>query len=482
MAGVLVLAAACASEPKPFEAPALITQVVHLDGSLLAGARPTTLQVPATTQPERTLVLRCMPRFLRSFPEAALGALTDRTRLVASRSAAEPLRAAASLGRGARFAHGDPARAFQEACNEGEPGAVLPELVGIVSPEITALFRVTLTADEEIAGEMPLRPACTLEVSTRADRPEQLRFVLLLEGVEVERMARPAEDEAEPRVRDVRKPSREILVLDGTETVADGPWALVVRAPFPGFEDSGVAFLIEVASPTVDPETVTARARAVALSREAARAQSESDAKKLLRVVPGESTDRLLARGLEILAEHSPARRALVFLAMHAGAGLCEELALRLPDAALRELQALALQEAATLRGAPLTPDGLALALERAAIAYVRGLRDANALSLDVRAVVTRSLGSVALELDFVGEILAGCSGAREFHSRLVAENRYALEDGDPVVRLVAADWLGARGLAVESYDPLATPRERRAALERAATRAASRPAEGGGP
>jgi hypothetical protein len=50
----------------------------------------------------------------------------------------------------------------------------------------------------------------------------------------------------------------------------------------------------------------------------------------------------------------------------------------------------------------------------------------------------------------------------------LVTENRVLLEEGDAAVRARAFDWLDARGLAPDGYDPFAPLAVRREALERA--------------
>jgi hypothetical protein len=48
------------------------------------------------------------------------------------------------------------------------------------------------------------------------------------------------------------------------------------------------------------------------------------------------------------------------------------------------------------------------------------------------------------------------------------------LEDSSPASRVRAFDWLTARGRAPAGYDPLGTPRQRRAALEHGLSTAAA--------
>jgi hypothetical protein len=86
--------------------------------------------------------------------------------------------------------------------------------------------------------------------------------------------------------------------------------------------------------------------------------------------------------------------------------------------------------------------------------------------------------GRQALSLE---KALRGSRRMEDLERLLAEENLLSLEDSSPAARARALRWLEARGMAPKGYDPLAPPRERRAALEKAFA-AEAKPQEGGKP
>ena len=95
-----------------------------------------------------------------------------------------------------------------------------------------------------------------------------------------------------------------------------------------------------------------------------------------------------------------------------------------------------------------------------------------------LQGILLRHAGEPARYPRLVDTLLGVSVDTADFDLRLVAENRAFLEDSRPAARVRAFDWLTARGLAPEGFDPLGSSKSRRAALEPAAV---ERPAEGQG-
>ena len=89
-----------------------------------------------------------------------------------------------------------------------------------------------------------------------------------------------------------------------------------------------------------------------------------------------------------------------------------------------------------------------------------------------LQGILLRHAGEPARYPRLVDTLLGVSVDAADLEARLVAENRAFLEDSRPAARVRAYDWLAARGLAPEGFDPLGTSKARRAALEPAASAA----------
>jgi hypothetical protein len=106
--------------------------------------------------------------------------------------------------------------------------------------------------------------------------------------------------------------------------------------------------------------------------------------------------------------------------------------------------------------------------IEKATIETLAALLSDKNLSLELEALLIRRAGEAGRQPGSLAEILRGSTGLADFELRIVEENQIALEDASPGARVRAFDWLSSRKKAPPGYDPLATSKERRAALERA--------------
>jgi hypothetical protein len=119
--------------------------------------------------------------------------------------------------------------------------------------------------------------------------------------------------------------------------------------------------------------------------------------------------------------------------------------------------------------------------LESSTLEVLSALVADQVTSPEIEAVLLRFAGQAGRQAMSMEKALLASRGVDDLQRLLAEENFLSLEDSSPAARARALRWLEERGLAPAGYDPLAPPKERRAALEKALTGEA-KPEEGGKP
>ena len=158
-------------------------------------------------------------------------------------------------------------------------------------------------------------------------------------------------------------------------------------------------------------------------------------------------------------------RPALLMLAAEAGAALAEDFALVAPSAWLEEYATRLVGEDVPADLAR-DPEEVALRLEGEAFRLLAARALAENLSAEGNALLLRHAGELGRFPDVIEDAVAASTTLDALRLRLADENRVFLEDTGAAARLRAHEWLVARGLGVEGFEPLAGRSERRAALE----------------
>jgi hypothetical protein len=174
-----------------------------------------------------------------------------------------------------------------------------------------------------------------------------------------------------------------------------------------------------------------------------------------------------LLTALDAMARPGAPRQAMLFLASETDVQVLEDLAL-LGDDELREELAKKVIAKIGIPARVRTKDGLAWVLENASYELLSEQSAAGKLPPELSAVLSARAGEAGRHSGALDESLKIAANRQEFALRLIAENYIYLEDSSPASRVRAYDWLVARDRAPAGYDPLGSPRERRAALERA--------------
>lgn len=460
-------------------------RVDHYTGSPLSGPLA---NIPAQVKPEDALRVDVTFMAVERVSPGKIDPLASSARLILSTRGAVPVRAGTRMTRAAGFASGESADRFEGIVNGAGLGrtSLLGQLESALPPGATVVFEAT----DGFTTQPTSAPAAGLATGRRrlavdlysppsppggalGDASIQLCIVLEDYSTPDPGAGVDAGDDDSLAATSSRSPTlqQETVILD-PKTVK-GPLHLAVMVPFRfrGQANEGLVAIVHVAAGSAkDLSHVKACAVASAdLQRSYVRVTAQHAAS------PDEST---LYAALEGMLQPGSRRSATVFLSGWSGARICEDVALSADDATLAKL---AQDMVAAIGGGPSDKRNVAWQMDRAALALLAKLQADNQLPPELSAVLADQAGEAGRHSSSMDEVLENLQNPEDLTRRLVATNLQYLADNSPGSRARAFDWLKSRELAPPGYDPFGGARERRAALEKAATRP-STPQPGGAP
>jgi hypothetical protein len=465
---IMTLVAGCATHGRPappLEAPPANVGIWHFAGDAIAGRADATSLVPLLPI-EQTQAVRVRWIALGRMTARDSAPLSSSATLITAVRSATPVLPSGELTRDVRVANADGAATLDLAMKDGNlaPAAPIADSIGVLSPGITAVFTVE---DPQLVPDPVLRAAATrrLTLAARLIPPAATTAPATQPAANSVEVALLVEDLVHPGSADATM-ARELAVLDPTH-IGDGPErAVIVPFKFSGSRGkvSAVLALIDVA-PSSEADDFPAIY---------ARAQDNLKASPPDGAVPAAWQPRPNWTSLDaaLAALSTGSRAALAQAAAEAGAPLCGELALSADDATAKRL---AERIRAKFAG-PTTQskEAVAWAMDSACIELLAEMETAGPLPPEVTTVLSVHAGETGRSAATLAELAKSAGSVAEFEQRVAAENYIDLEDNSPAARVRAFDWLSARKLAPAGYDPLAPPRQRRAALDKAAEQPAA--------
>lgn len=444
--------AACRALPRAEPPPLLRVETEHHAGSLLTGPRPGPDEALADPWSLELAVL-----YVDELPDPPGEPLSAAAREVVAEGSDPLLRTRGEL-------------ALDVRCTQASLGPAAgvrwrATRLEALWPGTTTVVRATRDASAPDAPRARWE-RFALEVSRRADAPDDAEVALALEGWVI---PRPAREHAQGAAPVVEEPvlRREHVVLDRGPRPGGAPLTLLLPAPLEREPRGG--FLVTLAlreAPADDP----AFARALEQGGRALEESRRSTHDRASLLTASESFRFESESALHALERPATQRSALLFLAEATDADLAGELAL----CATPETLAAALDYVRERMHGALEPQddpaAFGWALERSTFQWIaeRAGDEAQVLEPELESLLLRRAGELGRYPDLVLEALAEARGLAELEALILRENRIFLEDGHPAARVRAHDWLASRGGALEGYDPLGARDERRAALARA--------------
>lgn len=454
LAGLL---SGCASKPPPPAAPGVGLRVEHFSGSPLSG--PTTRPV-ASVRADTAILIDVRIVALAANRVESLAPVGPNVRLISVSRGGSPLMAAGEFTSGCRFGAGPSAQKVEAELDTGSLGHApqISQSTLALPPAVTGSIRLEdPTASKDAARSIQLylhRPA--------AGGADQLEIALAIE--DFKRADPQAEStSATSRPAPITGLFRELMLLQSVP-IADSPSAALL-IPFDfsdGIHHSAIA-IVHISRDVSNPQWPAGVEQAQADLKASADAASKLPSVSTLSISDWPGFETALAG----IRDPATARVSLSYLAGQTGARVCEDASLVATDQVLADASILINKEFSK-PDLPHTAEALGWALDVAMLNLLSQRQSASALPSELLAVLLRHTGQVGANSGSVGEMLALVGNRKDFESRLSAENFVYLEDNSPAARVRAFDWLTARGEAPPGYDPLAPPKQRQDALQKA--------------
>jgi hypothetical protein len=458
-----VCASGCASKQKaPLQAPDAQVSLTHFSGGVLSG--PTT-RVADTSHPEAAIAVSVrLVAMEQPLPADLLKPIDPGVRLIVSNRADTPVVPVMHLTRGIRWSGGG-----QNGGSNGGDNRDVAQLESKLAAGALSRSAEMQTVDLAVPpGVTAVLAACDQHPGTTGTK----------RGIELSLHAEPSPADHQLQLSiAVEDHARELAVLQSIPVTEATSIALMIPFRYSDGRSQAVLALIHASPGTESPELQAALARCAA---DLARSASEASARST-RPAPGAAALPGFEASLAALEEPGSRRAGLVYLASETDAPVCGDCALVCDDMTLGQLAQQVRQRATTTAATTQpTTESLGWALDAAALSLMSELQSDNKLPPELLAVFIRHAGQAALNGGLVQEIVSGAGARMDFEQRVQAENFVALEDSSPGARVRAFDWLSAQGKAPGDYDPLASPKERRAALSKALDAMASQTSAAG--
>lgn len=441
---LLLAVAGCATQ-KPFPPPPqLLLQTVRLVGSPLA-----TTEKPAPFDASAAVGIRVTWLALPGFPDDGLIPLDAAASLTAAPLGDGAVLSAGRFSREARFGGG--MAAIRWAGQLPSDTDHLGQQTAFVAPGTTVRFNAELEQTDQLASIAIYRDAAPARpVAQPASMPATTQATITPAAL-------PAIDASFAISLGLPSTLRPGAAAAGSETTfvyhqslsTDTPY-VVLLPPRAKQTQKNVAAFIEVLPAEAD---------------EAERAAWEKEAKQTSPTAnPLRQPTRQLAlqRALEALAVEKDPRAALIYLSSSTEARITADVALVADDVLLSKMRDAV--KAADTQSA----ETIGWVLEKTTLLTLADAAGKAPLPPEMQAVLAVHAGEVGRHPDQIAEIANAVGSINSLHERLIGENFIALEDNSASARVRAFDWLKTQGKAPADFDPLGSPRARRAAINRA--------------
>lgn len=467
---LLFLSGGCVSPepaPGPLPVPELVTSVRHLAGSPYFEAAYGG-EVPDEDQ--NAFLVRVDLVALEFFPDNAFEPLADQVRMISVTGDTVPLLPASRLTRGARMGSAPTREALRALFEEEDFGrqAHIATLFAALRPDVTAAFEsLELIASPHPHTWEPIvrRSELRLQRPT-GEESRELRIVLALEDL-VEPAIEGDEDPDDTALRR-QEPAvlqREEILLDPRTIDGSDFFVLLFSSPFGQGAVKALAAIVEIADRTAIGGTDTLRLEE-ALTRCAAELNEHPAATSADPDPSRKFTWLGLESALGRLAVPGQTRGALLYLADATDAALSRDLALAADDVHV-DVVAESLLDAIG-HTPPDNAAGLGWLLEQTTYRLLTEYARNEGMTPELEGALVRHAGELGRHPSDLDDAVMQSRALEEFRERVLQENRLFLEDFSPAARIRAFDWLAAQSRAPAGYDPMASLKERRAALEKA--------------
>lgn len=476
---LLASLAGCRSNKTTQELPPSIatTTVAYYRGTPLSGpsasagapvSPPAPTPAVATTAPSQGRAPEISVSFVALEHLPALGdSIDNQTRLIVSPQNSSLIIAAGQL---LPRVHGLELSADQSLLDALPPdigrSAQLSSFDSAALPGITAAF--ALRDPLEDAAAPPTSRSITLLVYHAPDRSElELGLMLndwftLLPSLQDQPQAPERKAHLRGSVDNELILPRQLrleLALFDPQPVKSRRLALIIPFKLAGMPTDAVAVVIDINPASTNPQYSELAADIAQKATAASQGETPDQ--------PSDFSDwPEVKTALDAMADPSRRRAATVFLARQSGARILADTALVADDLILEQLVLNLQASIRALSPAQHDQNALATTLERTTLNNLYQLMISEKLPPELQAVLIRAAGEAGRQAGSLEQVITNMTSPADMDQRLITENLIYLEDASPSARIRATRWLNQRHKAPKGFDPLASPEQRRKALD----------------
>jgi hypothetical protein len=484
--GLLLLLAicGCVSTPTPppsaLAPPSVLAETRTYSGTPLSGPLATDA---SSLTPTSALGVKVTFFALEKMPKVADEPLGPHVRLIVASRENSPVLASARLTLGVRLIELDKTDDILANVNAGKYGrsALIATFDGALLPAATTAF--SLAEPPSQAGsssdqtnrriELDFCPQSkSVEAAILMDdfldlsppREIEEAFIQNRPPPTVGRAGIAAAKRAEPSEPPVFQ--SELAIFD--RPAARNAFALLAPIQFGNSESHAVIAIVEISPGRSDPAFQKLIAQAIWQIQQSSQTAAQQAAHNRAEAPdwPG------LSSAVEALAWSSRQRTGLLYLAQQTSASATEDVVLAADDSIVSRL-ADSVRNA--IAAAPDARDRKSVGwiLERSTYELLLQIQSGGKLPPELASILALRTGQAGRNAGTLEEVLDNTVSQQDMVNRLAAENYIFLEDSSPSARVRAFDWLAAQNLAPANFDPLASAKERRQALDQAEQTAA---------
>jgi len=452
----------CAASGEPLPQPELISFVTYYGGDPVAGPMDEGAAVSMSLRRGDAVGVSLEILITSAaIPETA-EPLPQHVRLILGSDGPEPVGAHPKVLLGARLLGGEEGARVVKELRALPPAqsASTARLNGISMPGVTTRMNSVFARGIEFHQEALVDRQFGVELWQGRDATAGLSVALAVQD-QVETIL---SDGASGQLQVTQVQRDEVLVLDKALPLDGSPLVLMTEPAFKLEGDVRIALILEAqpmggAEPGLEDQVKRVRAEV----RDAALEGTQR--RQVLRL-----QERQLIRfqdSIDALADPATSRAALMNLASSTNSQLAGEFALLADDGLLKQFTDGLVVDRQVLRALASQKDELAWRLERdVLIELLEGLEEGT-LGEEYSALLLQFTGDAGRQLGVVQDAIVASTSIATFRSRMIEDNKIALESSSSAARVRAADWLRTLSVTVPGYDPLGPAPERRQALRR---------------
>lgn len=397
---------------------------------------------------------------LERVPATKLHPVDTQSQLTFSPVNSESILPTGMITRAAQFGADRDAREFRESISGGAFGktSIVSRRSGLVAPGTTIRFDL---ADPIWDGAPNRRIA--ISISRRLiDRAQPAGAAAQTElatiAIRIDDYLRPRSESGPTRYE---RPAfgQETALLEDVPLPDGATFALLVPMRFEGTPWRAITALIDVHTAGIsDQKALVELQENINESLKAARAATSQPA-----AIEGAD----LPSAVAALGSSGGLRSPLLFLATETDAAIASDFVLVADDAML-EMLADQTRHFASSQDRSRWAKSLGWQMDRSSLRLMTQSAARPNAPPGITALLGLYAGEAGRHAESLQEILQSARDREDLDLRLVAENFIYLEDNSPSARVRAFDWLKSKNKAPPGFDPLGTPKARRAAMDNA--------------